>query len=132
MLAKKVTKDLGWDFWRERLIWRYKLRRSSSDRQIFEEMHRITRQKGNEKEWFLVDMETIEQVRHALLAAEKHVDEDCARSGCLCDLCGDRCSQRYTDAIHALDTGLHTTDAVPSDWRGDGDGSEMPGSPADG
>ena len=74
--------------------------------------------------WFLIDRETMEQVRRALLTAEEHIDEDCARSGCLCDLCGDRCSQRYTDAIHALDTGLHTTDAVPSDWRGDGDGGE--------
>ena len=43
MPTKKVTKDLGWDFWRERLIWRYRLKQSSSDRQIFEEMHRVSR-----------------------------------------------------------------------------------------
>ena len=66
--------------------------------------------------WWLIEDETVQRIRLALQAAIERVNEQCARDGCLCDLGGNPCSQFYSDALHALDSGLNRTDAVPGDW----------------
>ena len=67
--------------------------------------------------WWLVSDEDVQKIRAALEAAEDLQEEQCGNYGCLCDLRGKTCWQFYTDAIHALDSGLHETDAIPADWQ---------------
>ena len=69
--------------------------------------------------WWLISDEGVKKIQETLECAIDHTDEDCAKSGCLCDLHGLLCFQYYSDALHALESGLHKTDAVPSDWKND-------------
>lgn len=62
-------------------------------------------------QWWLISEETIAHIRGALLQAQSIQDERCHETGCrLCDLSGERCSQVYADALHTLESGLHTPD----------------------
>jgi len=67
--------------------------------------------------WWLISDEDIQAVRKALDCAVRRQDERCAETGCMCDLDGSPHSAFYSDALHALDSGLHETDAVPEDYR---------------
>jgi hypothetical protein len=67
-------------------------------------------------EWFLVERETIDNLRIALQDAIDHTDSDCADTGCACMLDNSPCSKPYRDALHDLDSGLHSTKAVPADF----------------
>ena len=57
-------------------------------------------------ERFLIPKDVIDKVRNCLISYENHVDEDCARSGCMCDLSKPGCSQWIKDVIHDFDTSL--------------------------
>ncbi len=70
-----------------------------------------------ELQWWLISGKSVEKIQAALQSAIKHIDDDCGSSRCLCDLRGPFCSQSYSDALHDLDSGLHTTEAIPDDWK---------------
>jgi len=72
---------------------------------------------GTPGSWWLIHKDTAEVVRGALAAAIVHIDGDCARKGCECHKGTVRCSAHYANALHELDSGLHTTDEVPADWK---------------
>ncbi len=69
--------------------------------------------------WWLINQADVAEIRQALLAAQGAQAERCEQAGCMCDLYDTPCNQAFTDALHSLDSGLHRTDAVPSDWRED-------------
>jgi hypothetical protein len=66
--------------------------------------------------WFLIERETIVNLKIALQDAIDHTDSDCRESGCTCRQDNSPCSKAYSDTLHELEAGLHTTDAVPADF----------------
>lgn len=67
--------------------------------------------------FWLISGELMRKVRAALLADVEAQESRCGETGCMCDLHGFSCSQRQHDLLHDFDSGCHTTDEVPSDWR---------------
>lgn len=65
--------------------------------------------------WYLVSKEVYEEVRDVLLDRIRRQQDECSESGCYCDIDTPRCWQHLMDALHSLDSGLHSTDAIPSD-----------------
>lgn len=67
--------------------------------------------------WWLISSEDIQEIREVLEIQIKEVDDQCASTGCMCDLQGQcLCSRPLRDALHHLDTGCHVIDAVASDF----------------
>ena len=60
----------------------------------------------NEKKQFLIDEDLVKKISKTLQAFIEHIDEDCIRSGCMCDLRGELCSQHIRDTLHDFDSGL--------------------------
>ena len=59
-----------------------------------------------DKKLFIIDEDIVKEVSGALQGFIEHIDDDCSRSGCMCDLRGDVCSQGIRDVLHHLDSGL--------------------------
>ncbi len=66
--------------------------------------------------WYLISKEDEEKIKLTLQAAIELVDERCGETGCMCDMRENLCSQFYQDGLHILETGIHKTNAVPSDY----------------
>lgn len=62
-----------------------------------------------DKKLFTIDEDTAKEVSNMLQGFIEHIDEDCSRSGCMCDLRGDVCSQCICDVLHHFDSGLCLT-----------------------
>uniref|UniRef100_A0A6H1ZL74 Uncharacterized protein n=1 Tax=viral metagenome TaxID=1070528 RepID=A0A6H1ZL74_9ZZZZ len=77
----------------------------------------VERSAENEREmkWWLIKDEDVTELQEVLKCAIKERDDQCAASGCLCDLTNTYCSGWLRDALHALDSGCHSTDAIPAD-----------------
>lgn len=58
------------------------------------------------KNKFVIGGEIVKEVSNTLQAYIDHVDDDCSRSGCMCDLRGEVCSQRIRNVLHDFDSGL--------------------------
>jgi len=67
--------------------------------------------------WWLISDEDMQVIRNALQRAILRTEADCNKERCLCRYKGAPCSKFYSDALHTLDSGLHQTDAVPTDWQ---------------
>lgn len=76
------------------------------------------------REWWLIRNADANEIQAALTAAIARVEARCAETGCMCDLNGTDCAKLYRDALHTLDSGLHVTDAVPSDYAAAATGPE--------
>jgi len=59
-----------------------------------------------DKKQFVVNEDTVKEVSNALEAFIEHIDDDCAHSGCMCDLRGEVCSQHIRNVLHDFDSGL--------------------------
>lgn len=59
-----------------------------------------------EKKKFVCDEDVVKAVSKTIQAYIDHIDEDCARSGCMCDLRGDVCSQRVRNVLHDFESML--------------------------
>ena len=66
------------------------------------------------KYWLVSDSD-IQIIRTALEVGLENQHDSCAESGCMCDLYNDRHSDFWKDALHTLDSGLHTTNTLPAD-----------------
>lgn len=68
-------------------------------------------------QWWLINDETIKELRDILEVTIREIDNRCGETGCMCDI-GNRClcSRPARDALHSLDTGLHKTEAIPTDF----------------
>jgi len=66
--------------------------------------------------WWLIKDEDVKEIREVLEHGIKERDDQCAASGCLCDLTNTYCSGWLRDALHTLDNGCHTTDVIPEDY----------------
>lgn len=55
---------------------------------------------------FVINEETVKKIGDALKSYINHIDEECGRSGCLCDLRGAVCSQWISDVLHDFESGL--------------------------
>jgi len=55
---------------------------------------------------FVIDEEIVKEVSNALQSYIGHIDEDCATSGCMCDLRGEVCSQHISDILHNFESHL--------------------------
>ena len=60
----------------------------------------------NSKKQFLINEDIVKEVSKALQAFIDHIDEDCYRSGCMCDLRGNWCSQHISDVLHNFESSL--------------------------
>jgi hypothetical protein len=58
------------------------------------------------KKKFVIDEELVKEVSNALQAFIDRIDVDCTRSGCMCDLRGEVCSQRIRNVLHNFDSSL--------------------------
>jgi phosphosulfolactate synthase (CoM biosynthesis protein A) len=58
------------------------------------------------KKQFVIDEELVKDISNTLQAFIDYIDEDCARSGCMCDLRGEVCSQHISDVLHNFDSSL--------------------------
>ena len=67
--------------------------------------------------WWLISNEVVNQVQQALRGAIDFREEQCAVNGCMCDLAGPDHAQYLIDALHSLNSGMHTTSAVPTDYK---------------
>lgn len=65
--------------------------------------------------WYLISKEDERKIQSALQSAIDLVDDNCGKTGCMCDMKENPCSQFFQDSLHTLETGIHKTDAVPSD-----------------
>lgn len=52
----------------------------------------------------MIDEDIVKEVSNALQAYIDHTDDDCSRSGCMCDLRGELCSQRIRNVLHNFDS----------------------------
>ena len=59
-----------------------------------------------DKKQFVVNEDIVKEVSNALEAFIEHIDDDCAHSGCMCDLRGEVCSQHIRNVLHDFDSGL--------------------------
>jgi len=59
-----------------------------------------------DKKQFVVNEDIAKEVSNALEAFIEHIDDDCAHSGCMCDLRGEVCSQHIRNVLHDFDSGL--------------------------
>jgi hypothetical protein len=59
-----------------------------------------------EKKKFVIEEDVVKAVSETIQAYIDHLDEDCARSGCMCDLRGEVCSQRVRNVLHDFDSRL--------------------------
>jgi phosphosulfolactate synthase (CoM biosynthesis protein A) len=66
------------------------------------EIKKITEKKKK----FVIDEELVKDISNTLQAFIDHIDADCARSGCMCDLRGEVCSQYISDVLHNFDSCL--------------------------
>ena len=55
---------------------------------------------------FIIREDIQKEVVKALEAFIDHIDEDCATSGCMCDLRGEICSFRISKILHDFETDL--------------------------
>ena len=55
---------------------------------------------------FAINEKIVKKVSKALARYRDVIDENCARSGCTCDLRDRVCSQWISDVLHDFDTGL--------------------------
>ena len=55
---------------------------------------------------FRISEKVAKETGAMLQAFINHIDEDCAASGCLCDLRGSPCSSRVRAALHNFESGL--------------------------
>jgi len=62
---------------------------------------------------FIIYEDVTKEVVTALEAFIKHIDEDCAKSGCMCDLRGEVCSQHISDVLHHFESGLCIAEPQP-------------------
>jgi hypothetical protein len=58
------------------------------------------------KKKFVIDKDTVKEISNTLQAFIDRIDDDCSRSGCMCDLRGELCSQRIRNVLHDFDSGL--------------------------
>jgi hypothetical protein len=56
---------------------------------------------------FGITEEVVHLIQKVLQAYIDHIDADCARSGCMCDLAGPEHSKWICDVLHEFDSGLH-------------------------
>jgi hypothetical protein len=57
------------------------------------------------KKKFVIDEDTVKEISNTLQAFIDHIDDDCTRSGCMCDFRGEVCSQRIRNVLHNFDSG---------------------------
>lgn len=69
------------------------------------------------KKWWLISEEDISAIAGILKTTINRIDDNCAKTGCLCDLRESPCSERYSDILHILESGLHETNFIPRDWN---------------
>lgn len=62
--------------------------------------------KGKMEKKFEINEDVVKEVSNALEAFIDHIDDDCASSGCMCDLRGEACSQRIRNVLHNFDSNL--------------------------
>lgn len=55
---------------------------------------------------FIIGKDVVEEVSEALQAFIDHIDTDCARSGCMCDLRGEACSHRISVVLRNFETSV--------------------------
>lgn len=55
---------------------------------------------------YIINEDMVKAISKALQGYIEHIDEDCSRSGCMCDLRGEVCSQNISDVLHDFDSGL--------------------------
>lgn len=55
---------------------------------------------------YKISEKVAKETAEMLQAYIKHIDNDCAESGCLCDLRGSPCSSRIRIALHNFESGL--------------------------
>ena len=60
-----------------------------------------------EKKKFVIKEDLVKEVSNTLQAFINHINEDCARSGCMCDLRGEFCSQHISDVLYNFESSLH-------------------------
>lgn len=83
---------------------------------------KILREKGKyivgdiKTEWWLIPADTILVLQDILECAIEHVNEECGRTGCLCDIHGSLCSEPYSDALRMLDSSIHNTNKIPDEF----------------
>lgn len=58
------------------------------------------------KKKFVIDEDIVKEVSKVLQAFIDHIDADCARSGCMCDLREDLCSQPIREVLYDFDSSL--------------------------
>lgn len=76
--------------------------------------------------WWLINEETVGEIKRILTESIEHQDEDCESVGCSCvhtgldrmELTTPKCSQGFSDALCLLNTNLYKTDEVPEEGRG--------------
>jgi hypothetical protein len=68
--------------------------------------------------WWLISDDDINKIRIEIKRGIEEIDDNCARTGCICDLAGQcLCSRGLRDALHYLDTGLYIADCIPADYK---------------
>ena len=55
---------------------------------------------------FIISKDVVEEVSKALRAFINHIDADCARSGCMCDLRGEACSYGISVVLRNFETSI--------------------------
>jgi hypothetical protein len=59
---------------------------------------------------FVIKEDLVKEVSNALQAFIGHIDDDCASSGCLCDLRGVAYSQHIRNVLHNFESSLQLED----------------------
>lgn len=54
---------------------------------------------NNKRKNYLVSEEMVKEVTNMLEAYIGHIDDDCAATGCMCDLRGDECSRLVKETV---------------------------------
>ena len=64
-----------------------------------------------QKKKFVIEEDLVKEVSKTLQAFINHIDADCARSGCMCDLREEVCSQHISDVLYNFESSLRLVES---------------------